>query len=237
IMVLALTQGVFASIPVLAELTPQNIEAASYSPTSVKITWDQNADLTGCKVAYYIYRQNNEGNYQMIGNTENEYYIDTGRISWKTYRYKVRTIVSALSAAGTYYEIIKTSPQSGEVSATPAVSVPSNFTVTTTSSTCTILKWDSVEGATSYMVYRSDSEKGTYTLIARASGPKHVDMGLTSGNTYYYKIRTYIDSSSSIWSSNTNLSSLSSAYTDVVPIVASYAGSSSGNNGPPARLN
>jgi hypothetical protein len=41
---------------------------------------------------------------------------------------------------------------------------------------------------TGYKLYRSSSENGTYTLIASPSGFNYIDVGLTEGQTYWYKV-------------------------------------------------
>ncbi len=41
---------------------------------------------------------------------------------------------------------------------------------------------------TGYNVYRSNSENGTYTLIASPNGTTYIDIGLVNGQTYWYKV-------------------------------------------------
>ncbi|MCD7840157.1 MAG: fibronectin type III domain-containing protein [Erysipelotrichaceae bacterium] len=53
------------------------------------------------------------------------------------------------------------------------------------------LSWDKINGATGYEIYRSTSENGTYTKIATTTSTSYSDKSLTSGKTYYYKVRAY----------------------------------------------
>ena|GEM_PF-3876041 len=53
------------------------------------------------------------------------------------------------------------------------------------------LSWSAVSRAKGYEVYRAASSKGTYTKIADTGATAYADIGLTSGKTYYYKVRAY----------------------------------------------
>ncbi len=51
------------------------------------------------------------------------------------------------------------------------------------------LTWAAVAGASAYEVYRATSTTGSYTLMGTASGTGYTSAGLTTGTTYYYKVR------------------------------------------------
>lgn len=55
------------------------------------------------------------------------------------------------------------------------------------------VSWKSVGGADQYYVYRSTSKNGTYKKIATVSAGKtsYTDSKVTTGKTYYYKIKSY----------------------------------------------
>ena len=55
------------------------------------------------------------------------------------------------------------------------------------------VKWSKVSGYSSYNVYRSTSENGTYSYLASVTGgtTKYVDKTAQGGKTYYYKVRPY----------------------------------------------
>ena len=67
-----------------------------------------------------------------------------------------------------------------------------------------LLLWNKVPSATGYSIYRSESLNGTYTRISDTSEPyahipntmSYTDTGLTSGKTYYYKIKAKGESES-----------------------------------------
>ncbi len=58
----------------------------------------------------------------------------------------------------------------------------------------TKVSWTKVSGAAGYEIYRATSKSGTYTKIATIAGGSKVsytNSGLSTGKTYYYKIRAY----------------------------------------------
>ena len=66
-------------------------------------------------------------------------------------------------------------------------STPTGLTATASSS-CINLSWNSVSGATSYIVYRSTSASGSYTNIKSTTSTSYQDCSVTAGTTYYYKV-------------------------------------------------
>jgi len=67
----------------------------------------------------------------------------------------------------------------------------SNITVPSTGYTSAKVTWSGTSGATSYKIYRATSASGSYQLIytASSSARSYVNTGLTTGKTYYYKVR------------------------------------------------
>jgi len=51
--------------------------------------------------------------------------------------------------------------------------------------------WSSVSGRTGYKLYRATSSGGTYSLVKTTTSTSYTDTGLTTGKTYYYKVRAY----------------------------------------------
>lgn len=65
---------------------------------------------------------------------------------------------------------------------------------------------DEIENSYYYLIYRSASANGTYSKIGFTKKVTYYDANVTAGQTYYYKVQSYIkDSSGTEWSSN-NLS-------------------------------
>jgi uncharacterized protein YkwD len=56
------------------------------------------------------------------------------------------------------------------------------------------MKWNPIPGANGYEVYRANSATGTYTKVASvsASTTSYTHNGLSTGASYYYKVRAYV---------------------------------------------
>ncbi len=66
---------------------------------------------------------------------------------------------------------------------------PVSGLVATSASTSSIqLTWGEVTDATSYNIYRSLTENGTYTLITNVTTTNYTDTGLIQNTTYYYRV-------------------------------------------------
>jgi len=53
------------------------------------------------------------------------------------------------------------------------------------------LKWNAMDDADSYVVYRSTAKSGKYTRVAKTTEPSYVDEVTSVGKTYYYKVKAY----------------------------------------------
>ena len=53
------------------------------------------------------------------------------------------------------------------------------------------LTWSKVAGAKGYEVYRATGRNGTYKKVATTNRTSYQDKNLSSGKTYYYKVRAY----------------------------------------------
>lgn len=55
------------------------------------------------------------------------------------------------------------------------------------------ISWKAVSGASGYQIYRASSRAGTYKLVKTASSGSrsYVNTGLTTGTSYFYKVRAY----------------------------------------------
>ena len=53
------------------------------------------------------------------------------------------------------------------------------------------ISWAKVSNASGYQLSYSTSKSGTYTSLTKTSSTSYTHTGLTSGNTYYYKVRAY----------------------------------------------
>lgn len=52
-----------------------------------------------------------------------------------------------------------------------------------------MVKWNNVQGATSYIVYRSNTAQGSYSQLKTVTYASYADESVKYGNTYYYKVK------------------------------------------------
>ncbi len=53
------------------------------------------------------------------------------------------------------------------------------------------ITWGAISGASGYEIYRASSKTGKYTKVKTTTAKTFTNTGLTTGSTYYYKIRAY----------------------------------------------
>lgn len=151
---------------------------AMYTPTSTSISlhWSTVRNATG----YYVYRSTSEsGTYTKVATTSARTYRDSSLTSGTTYYYKIVA-----------YNSSETSSYSSAKGITPVViDRPTIYYSRADSTTSLTIKWSNVPCATSYHVYRATSASGTYTNIGNTTKTSFTDSGLSSGVTYYYKVK------------------------------------------------
>ncbi|OIR15064.1 xyloglucanase Xgh74A precursor [mine drainage metagenome] len=165
-----------SATPLTAPPAPTGLVATA-GDSQVALAWAASAGAT----SYNILRSTVSGSgYASIATgIAGPGYTDTGLTNGTTYYY----VVSASNSVGT-------SPNSAEVSATPAPipSAPSGVTATAGNSEVA-LTWVASAGATSYSILRSTVSGSSYTTVATSvAGTSYTDTGLTDGTTYYYVV-------------------------------------------------
>ena len=104
-------------------------------------------------------------------------YIENGN----TYYYKVRALKSD-GTAGAWSSVVSVTYK--QTLSAPTVTGGNDAQGRPT------LKWNAVTGAAKYEVYRARSKDGTYTKYSTTTGTAYTNSSyLTSGATYYYKVR------------------------------------------------
>ena len=132
---------------------------------------------------YEIYRSySRDGSYSKYSTqTSTAYTYSSYLSSGTTYYYKVRAL-DANGNAGPYSAVVS-------VTCRLKLSAPS-VTGGKDSQGRPTLKWNAVTGAAKYEVYRSTSRSGTYTKYSTQTSTSYTNSSyLTSGTTYYYKVR------------------------------------------------
>ena len=129
---------------------------------------------------YEVYRSGSkDGTYSFLGSTANLNYTDSKANAGTTYYYKVK----ALAADGT------DSSLSAAVAITCRCARPVVKTDYWASTGKPYIKWDAVDGAGKYYIYRSGTRNGTYTLLGTTTATNYTDSKANAGYTYYYKVQ------------------------------------------------
>ena len=136
---------------------------------------------------YEVYRaRSKDGDYIKYSTVTGTSYTNTSYIEdGNTYYYKVRAL-DANGTAGAWSSIVSVTYRAAS---TGTLSAPS-VTGGKDSQGRPTLKWNAVSGAAKYEVYRARSKDGTYTKYSTTTGTAYTNSSyLTSGATYYYKVR------------------------------------------------
>lgn len=72
-----------------------------------------------------------------------------------------------------------------------ALPTPASFKAASYNYNSVKVSWAAVSGATGYQVFRATSSTGTYSYVKRTTSLSYVNTSLTTGKTYYYKVRAY----------------------------------------------
>ena len=160
---------------------PASVKAVSSSYNSVNVSW---SGVTGAN-GYQIYRgSSSTGTYSLILTTSAANYNITGLLTGTTYYYKVRAyrIVGSIKIYSNFSSV---------VSEKSIPAVPASVKAVSSSYNSINLSWSGVTGASGYEIYRAASSTETYALISSNAANSYNNTGLSTGTTYYYKIRAY----------------------------------------------
>ena len=136
---------------------------------------------------YEVYRaRSKDGDYIKYSTVTGTSYTNTSYIeNGNTYYYKVRALKSD-GTAGAWSSIVSVTYRAAS---TGALSAPT-ITGGNDSQGRPTLTWNAVTGAAKYEVYRARSKDGDYTKYSTTTGTAYTNSSyLTSGATYYYKVR------------------------------------------------
>ncbi len=163
-----------AASPIAPPPAPSGLQLSAGN-RRVSLAWSASPRAT----SYGVRRATTSGGpYVAVASPAALSYVDTDVVNETTFYY----VVTALNIGGE-------SPPSAEAWTTP-VSEPDSVAAleATPGNALVSLAWPAVEGATSYVVKRAHSPEGPYAIIATPPGCAHLDLALTNGTLYHYRI-------------------------------------------------
>ena len=160
-------------------LTAPSVTGGNDSQGRPTLKWDKVAGAAKYEV-YRSYSQN--GNYSKYSTQTSTGYTNSSYLtSGSTYYYKVRAL-DANGTAGAWSSIVSVTYK--QTLSAPAVTGGNDSQGRPT------LKWNAVTGAAKYEVYRARSKDGDYIKYSTQTSTGYTNSAyLTSGSTYYYKVR------------------------------------------------
>ena len=147
--------------------------------TKFKLSWNKIDGAT----RYIIYRKREGGSYKKVLTLgKDDFSYTTASMAAGTYYYMLR--------AGRYDSVDRVmTNKSNEVIGKSVFSKP---VITLTAGSKQIkVSWKAVEGIKYYQVYRATSKSGKYTKLKTTTATSYTNQSLTSGKSYYYKVRGY----------------------------------------------
>ncbi len=160
---------------------PANVSATAVSGTKVNVSWNAVSGAAG----YEVFRSTSEnGNYTKLGAVTTTSRDCPGLTSWTTYYFKVRayTEIDGTKVYGDFSSV---------VSAMPIPAAATGLKTKVLSATKVNVSWNAVNGADGYEVYRCTTKTGTYSRMGTVTTTSRDCPGLTTGKTYYFKVRAY----------------------------------------------
>ncbi len=160
------------------DLKRTTVTLGSVSSTGkIKVSWKK---VTGAE-EYAVYRSLSvDGEYEKIKVTSSSSYTDKSAQAGTTYYYKV-VAVHKNSAANSAYS--KSQYRTCDLPR-PVVKLTSDA-----DSGKIRIRWEAVEGAQEYKIYRSTSKSGKYTCIETTEETELIDKDTATGKKYYYKVK------------------------------------------------
>ena len=166
-------------VTAVCTLAQPDVTVTSRSDGKPVLTWDK---IDGA-VKYEIYFSANGGDFQRLTAVSGTKLNHTSAKADTTYAYQVRALADNSAADGVWSEAVTFTVKEQSLTAP---------TLTATNKRTTgkpYLKWDKVDGAEKYEVYRAASKDGKYSRLWSGSGTALTNGSAKTGTTYYYKVR------------------------------------------------
>ena len=199
----------YVNLPTAGSAAPIKKETVAATLTSVssvaadklEIKWKAAAGADG----YQVFCSDQKGSgYEKVATCDGEttVFVDTGKTPGKNYYYKVvsyvmidRDPLPATSSNIVMGATLAVAPpaETAPPEKPPVLSKPTIRACTSVSRRGIKISWNNVSGAAGYQLFRADSKNGTYKNIKTLSQTDHTNEALTTGKTYYFKVRAYAE--------------------------------------------
>lgn len=171
-----------------APSVPTGVTANATSPTSVSVSWVASTDTGNGATGVAGYRVFRDGGATAIGTSTTPTFTDTGVQPNTLYNYTVSAYDAATppNASAQSGPVSVTTPPAQAGDTTPPT-LPTNFRVTSVTSTQVNLAWTAstdASGIGGYRIYRN----GSATPIVTTQANAYQDNGLTPSTSYTYEI-------------------------------------------------
>lgn len=196
---------------------PQNVKTEATGSSSIEVSWDAVDDADSYVVYYRLSLGVDNDTFQRNGTEITKITTDTsvsiyGLTEWEIYLFWVTAKNSAGESRESDIELnypcSATDPdENGSESGnsgttTTTLSAPTGLTATAASSSSVELSWDSVNGATTYYVYKSESSSSsTASIIGSTTSTSTTATGLKANTKYYFWVKAVNDTTISDYSS------------------------------------
>lgn len=164
------------------KIRPEDIESvkSSVSMSAVKLKWSKIYGATGYRVFRYDYSSKS---YKKIADVTGTTYTDKELKSGTKYTYRVQAFTKdggsvCWSAERSPSVVVMTKPSA------PKVTLKAGTDKAT-------ISYNKVRGAYGYQIYMATSKGGEYERIKTTDLLKYTKTKLTTGKTYYFKVRAY----------------------------------------------
>ena len=167
--------GAISATPFLP--IPNNLSVTNTTATTVSLSWSPSSEATG----YYILRKDpGQSTFTQIGSTASNSsttFHDTGLQFGATYLYAVQA-----------FNAVTYSDPSDPIPAVPALAVPSNLTVTGSTSSSIAIAWTASAEATGFTVFREGPGDTSFHQIGTTQVPTFTDSSLAEDSVYSYYV-------------------------------------------------
>lgn len=159
---------------------PAGFTVTAEGPTVVRVEVEPTGGNDGYR---YYYSRNAGGPFQIADEDQTD---DQGRIyglrPGTAYYFAVRGYAGENLSPMTEAKPVVTPAAEGDLQR------PDGLAAESVSSSSIRIRWNPVEGAETYSVYRSDNRVGEYRYAGSADEPEFRDQGLFPEHTYYYRV-------------------------------------------------